>query len=221
MVGSTLRMVWKHPFMLSVTMSSNSSGVVSTPVLPTGPEPPATFTRISMRPPYAALAALAASSHCFASVRSHGTMIASPPAACTAQATGSIALVSRPTRASRAPSAANASVIAAPIPLAGPVMTATRPLRFRSMEMSSRSSELLPVAFPGVEPGAVGLSPVGERPTYRIAPSTPRAMRPNTSEQLLRQVVGRRHEGRGEDLVHRWRARELGRVDQDVDRPIH
>ena len=50
MVGSTPRMVWKQPFMLSVTMSSNSSGVVSTPVLPIGPEPPATFTRMSMRP---------------------------------------------------------------------------------------------------------------------------------------------------------------------------
>ena len=29
MAGSTPRMVWKQPFMLSVTMSSNSSGVVS------------------------------------------------------------------------------------------------------------------------------------------------------------------------------------------------
>jgi hypothetical protein len=50
MVGSTPRMVWKQPFMLRVTMSSNSCGVVSTPLLPIGPEPPATFTRMSMRP---------------------------------------------------------------------------------------------------------------------------------------------------------------------------
>ena len=63
MVGSTARMVWKQPFMLSVTMSSNSSGVVSTPVLPIGPEPPATLTRMSMRPK-ASFAAAAARSHC-------------------------------------------------------------------------------------------------------------------------------------------------------------
>jgi hypothetical protein len=43
-------MVLKQPRMLSATMSSNSSGVVSQPVLPTGPEPPATLTRISTRP---------------------------------------------------------------------------------------------------------------------------------------------------------------------------
>src|SRR5467141_3107057 len=75
MVGSTPRMVWKQPFMLRVTMSSNSSGVVSTPVLPIGPEPPATLTKMSMRP-YACLAAAAACSHCFGSVRSQGTTIA-------------------------------------------------------------------------------------------------------------------------------------------------
>ena len=50
MVGSTPRMVWKQPCMLRVMMSSNSCGVVSTPLLPIGPEPPATFTRISIRP---------------------------------------------------------------------------------------------------------------------------------------------------------------------------
>ncbi len=50
--------------MLSVTISSNSSGVVSAPVLPIGPEPPATLTRMSMRPKASFVASAAASSHC-------------------------------------------------------------------------------------------------------------------------------------------------------------
>ena len=54
--------VWKQPFMFNVTMSLNSSGVVSTPLLPTGPEPPATLTRMSMRPNFTT-PARAASAH--------------------------------------------------------------------------------------------------------------------------------------------------------------
>ena len=68
-----------------------------------------------------------------ATVRSQGTMMAPPPAALTDLAMGSMAALSRPTRAKCAPSAAKASVMAAPIPLAGPVIIATRPLRFKSM----------------------------------------------------------------------------------------
>src|SRR5262245_59103518 len=60
-------------------------------------------------------------------------MIAYPPFVLASLATGSIAAVSRPVNASRTPSAANASVIAAPMPLAGPVIIATRPLSIRSM----------------------------------------------------------------------------------------
>ena len=48
-------------------------------------------------------------------------------------ATGSTAAMSRPTSASFAPSVANAMLIAAPMPLAGPVMMATRSFRLRSM----------------------------------------------------------------------------------------
>jgi hypothetical protein len=69
MLGRTLRMVWKQPFMFSLMMSSNSCGEVSTPVLPIGPEPPATLTRKSMRP-NAVFVFSAAPSHCVASVRS-------------------------------------------------------------------------------------------------------------------------------------------------------
>ena len=49
-------------------MASNSWGVVSTPVLPIGPAPPATLTRMSIRSPKAAAPVLAARSHCPASV---------------------------------------------------------------------------------------------------------------------------------------------------------
>ena len=78
--------------------------------------------------PNAALVAAAACSHCLASVRSQGTTMASAPRSLASFATGSTAATSRPTSASFEPSAANALVIAAPMPLAGPVIMATRPL---------------------------------------------------------------------------------------------
>src|SRR5712692_2846394 len=209
MVGSTPRMVWKQPFMLSVTMSSNSCGVVSTPVLPIGPEPPATLTRMSMRPK-ASLVACAACSHCTGLVRSQGTMIASPPAVFAFAATGSIAAVSRPTKARRAPSAANAMVMAAPIPLAGPVITATRPLSIKSMVASS--------LFPASQRGLVPLTRAqvrgfGSRFSRERGTSIHLRLK-----QLLEQIVGRRQEGGREDLVDRRRARERCGIDQDVDR---
>src|SRR5262245_5201142 len=65
-------------------------------------------------------------------------MIACAPARLASAATGSIAAVSRPMSASLTPSAAKASVIAAPMPLAGPVIMATRPLSIRSMVASEQ-----------------------------------------------------------------------------------
>jgi hypothetical protein len=44
-------MVLKQPRMLTAMISSNSSSLVSTPVLPIGPEPPATLSKMSMRSP--------------------------------------------------------------------------------------------------------------------------------------------------------------------------
>ena len=79
------------------------------------------------------MVAATAASHWAASVTSQATTIASPPPARISCATGSMAPVSRPASAIRHPSAANALETAAPIPLAGPVIKATRPLRRRSI----------------------------------------------------------------------------------------
>ncbi len=57
--------------MLSSTIWSNCSGVVSHAVVSSGPRPPATFTRISMRPPKASSAFFTIASICAGSVTSH------------------------------------------------------------------------------------------------------------------------------------------------------
>ena len=132
MPGSTARMVLKQPFMLSSTIWSNSSGVVSQPVLPIGPEPPATLTRISTPSPKAA-ASLTMRSQSAAWVTSHFTTITLTPMARASKATGSIAARSRPASARCTPSRAKARLIAAPMPLAGPVTIATLLLSCRSM----------------------------------------------------------------------------------------
>ena len=120
-------MVWKQPFMLSVTMSSNSSGVVSTPVLPIGP---------------------GAAGDVHQDVDAAELVLALGGGALALLRIGQIAgnddrfgagrprllrhrLDRRDVAADQrelAPSAAKASVIAAPMPLAGPVIIATRPL---------------------------------------------------------------------------------------------
>ncbi len=65
---------------------------------------------------------------CFASVTSHGTTIALRARRRSIScATGSIAAMSRPTSASLHPSRRKRLLIAAPMPLAGPVIIATRP----------------------------------------------------------------------------------------------
>ena len=62
-------------------MSSNSSGVVSAPVLPTGPEPPATLTRMSMRPNLsAAFSAACSQSSRLGQVARHHDGLRSPAA---------------------------------------------------------------------------------------------------------------------------------------------
>src|SRR4051812_43764966 len=122
-------------------------------------------------------------------------MIASVPAAWTCSATDSIAAVSRPTRARRAPSAAKAMVIAAPMPLAGPVITATRPPSPRSIVVSSLAHK---------ERSA------GVRFVRRTGPRF-------CSEQLFRERVSRRQERRREDFIDRRRARKTVGIDQDVD----
>lgn len=48
--GRTARIVLNTPRMLRWMISSNSASVVSTPVLPIGPDPPATLTRMSIAP---------------------------------------------------------------------------------------------------------------------------------------------------------------------------
>src|SRR3984957_9584543 len=191
MVGSAARMVWKHPFMLRVTISSNSSGVVCTPVLPIGPEPPATLTRISMRPPNWALVFSTAASHCLASVRSQGITIAVPPFALTSAATGSIAAVSLSISASLQPSAAKAWVMEAPMPLAGPVMSATR-----------SSSE----SFIKIHPCWVGN--IGSVLSHR-----------RTDHR--RPLAGRWQETAVEYFQHFGSARQFLGLDQDVDRLGH
>ena len=140
MAGITARMVLKQPVMFSSTMSLNSSVVVSHPVLPMGPEPPATFTRMSMRP-NCARAARASASVWSGSVRSQRTTMAGTPLARAACATGSMAAVSRPASTRAQPSSAKASVTAAPMPLAGPVITATLFLSLRSMGFFLRSRD--------------------------------------------------------------------------------
>src|SRR5580704_1673052 len=195
MVGRDARMVWKHPFMLRVTISSNSSGVVCTPVLPIGPEPPATLTRTSRRPPNASLVAPTAASHCRASVRSQAMTIALPPLAFTSPATGAMAAVSRPTSASLQPSAAKAWVMAAPIPFAGPVINTTR----------SSSSNLM-VWYP-----------------WQISKRWERATRPalHGGADRGRPFAERRQKAAIENLVEPRRARQFLGLDQDVDRLGH
>jgi hypothetical protein len=139
MIGITARIVLKQPAMLRVTISSNSARVVSHPVLPIGPEPPATLTRTSMRPKTSCDRAIAEST-ASVSVRSQAITVTSQPIPLAASDTGSMAATSRPTSASRQPSRAKPSVTAAPIPLAGPVMTATRPFNARSMTRPFSSS---------------------------------------------------------------------------------
>jgi hypothetical protein len=99
------------------------AAVVSTPLLPIGPVPPATLIRISIRPPNFARTLAMAASTASGSVTSQEKISACTPIALASPATGSIAPVSRPSRARFAPSRANPREIAAPMPLAGPVTT--------------------------------------------------------------------------------------------------
>src|SRR5476649_1999828 len=198
MVGSAARMVWKQPFMLRVTISSNSSGVVCTPVLPIGPEPPATLTRTSMRPPKASLVAATADSHCLGSVRSQGITIALAPPAFTSSATGAIAAVSRPISASLQPSAAKAWVIEAPMPLAGPVISTTRSSSESFMVLSSVIASLLQ--------GWECWAPL-------------RSSHPCLDGGW--PLAGGRHEAAIEHLADGGLARQLLRRNQDVDRLGH
>src|SRR5271156_1318311 len=140
----------------------------------------------------------AASEHCCGSVRSQGTMIASAPADLTDLATGSIAAKSRPTSASRAPSAAKASVIAAPIPLAGPVIIATRPLSFNSIVTPLQRDVSLNCPSARKQSGRVG----------------------ENSEQLFRQLIRRRQKIRRKDLADRRSTWQIVGLDQNVDRPL-
>ena len=133
MPGRTARMVLKQPPMLRETISSNSSRVVATPVLPMGPEPPATLTRMSTPWPKATRAVSTAASQSAELVTSQAATTTPTPMARASVATGSMAAVSRPISRSLQPSAAKARVTAAPMPLAGPVIATTRPLRFKFM----------------------------------------------------------------------------------------
>src|SRR3977135_2171485 len=68
-------------------------------------------------------------------VSTQATPTASPPSRRISAATGSIAATSRPTSARRHPSRPKARETAAPMPFAGPVIIATRPFRFRSIDL--------------------------------------------------------------------------------------
>src|SRR4051812_22035130 len=208
MAGSTACMVLKQPPMLSVTISSNSSAVVCAPVLPIGPEPPATFTRMSMRPPKMSRVTSAASSQAVALVTSHCTTIASLPPARISFATGSIAETSRPISASLQPSCPNALLTAAPIPFAGPVITATRPCSLKSILVVSRSF------VPGCR------LPNGEARDLaaRPGPCGGRKDSPLRVDQLGWTIRLRWQEFAREDLAQRRCARQLVGVDQNVDR---
>src|SRR5207344_1298291 len=103
-------------------------------------------------------------------------------------------------KARRAPSAAKAMVMAAPMPLAGPVITATRPASPKSIVIS-----------PLARSPAIGRSPFPLRETDSDCPYL---------EKFLRQGVSRRQECRREDLIDRRRARKTIGVDQDVDRSL-
>ena len=135
-VGVTARMVRKQPFMFSSITSSNASGVVSHAVVSSGPRPPATLTRMSMRPPKASRVFFTIASTSAASVTSHFASTTFRLNFFTSSVTGAIAAMSRPARQRSTPSFASASVIAAPMPLAGPVTIATFPFSPSSIRSS-------------------------------------------------------------------------------------
>src|SRR5580692_11563008 len=104
-------------------------------------------------------------------------------------ATGSIAVTSRPSSARRQPSVANAFEIAAPIPLAGPVITATRPFSARSMQSSTER---------GHPARSSRKKHAGGTPALQEAPS----------KQRLWQFGRRRQERAGEDFLFLRGARQ-------------
>ena len=87
---------------------------------------PALFTRISSRPKRLAMKAPMAFTAA-ASIRSAGWTSATPPIAAMRDATESSGARRRPVRISVAPSSANLSAAASPIPLPAPVTQATLP----------------------------------------------------------------------------------------------
>ncbi len=130
-------MVRKQPSRLISTISANWSGEVSQDGVSIGPVPPATLTRMSSRSSKRVRAVSIAASTSGALVTSQRASSTVRPSARASAATGSIAARSRPSSMRSAPSRASIKVIAAPMPLAGPVTTATFPANSIPISLSS------------------------------------------------------------------------------------
>ena len=116
----------KVPRMLVAMPRSNSSGSISASGAGSGPA--LALLNAASRRPNTVTAWSTTSRIDATSVTSAPTASARPPRAWMPSATALSAVVSRAARTTAAPAAANASAVAAPIPLLAPATSATRPL---------------------------------------------------------------------------------------------
>src|ERR671914_998510 len=132
--GMPWRQPRKVPKRSSLMTRQNSSTGASTTVLSCGVEPPALLCRTSRRPNWSNVARIAVRT-LDSSVTSVRIAIAPLPAMCAVSSPAAMAMSATTTRA---PSRANRTAVARPIPDAAPVMNATLPSRRAiSPELSS------------------------------------------------------------------------------------
>src|SRR5688572_950317 len=202
--GMPWRQPRKVPKRSSLMTRQNSSTGASTTVLSCGVEPPALLWSTSRRPKVSSVVRIAVW-RLASSVTSVLMAIAPWPARC---AVSSPATTAMSATATRAPSCANSTAVARPIPAAAPVMKATFP--------ASRVMDLAP-RYEVREWGSLHLAP-------GVAPNPERVLI-NVVETQDALDAEAREAGRDPDTVEMWwwpdaniaaSRREANRGDQDV-----